>query len=119
MKTASKAEMARELGRLGCALSFNTLRKYPRERLEAMLAEHRPAEPYIVDAEAPELCTPVAKPTYIPTDAEIMRAAAVQRDAQVVQSLRPEPRHGILAAGFAALGFAATGIAACVRLILG
>lgn len=117
MKTASKAELARELGRLGCPLAFNTLRKYPRESLELMLVSYGPQE--LPPANAPELCTPVAEPTYIPTDAEIMRAAAVQRDAAVVQSLRPEPRHGVLAAGFAALGFAATGIAACVRLILG
>lgn len=72
MKT-SKASLARLLIDRGCTLSFNTLRGYKIEKLQAMLmaqrvADHVPAMPEPVAA-------PVVEPVYIPTDAELMQAA--------------------------------------------
>ena len=74
----SKQAIARRLIELGDERSFNTLRKYPVEQLEAMLAERmratmpevEPASPQGWDSVPGGVAEPVAEPVCIPSDAE-------------------------------------------------
>ncbi len=76
--TMSKAAMASRLIELGSDRAFNTLRKYPAELLESMLAAAIVAEPEMVALfeNEPVLASTVAAP-YVPTDAEIMRPSTL------------------------------------------
>lgn len=94
----SKQEMARRLIALGSPKSFNTLRKYSTEMLEAMLQASLPVtvpemELPVVE-EAPK--QPAIEPeTYVPTDAEIMRVNS--HPAVAVAELAPvEHDHGLV-----------------------
>lgn len=120
MKT--KAEMARELRSLGDKRAFNTLRKLSVAALEAMVASYGPREmpheqkPYIYQQEAQE-----AEVTSIPTDAEILRNAALLRDQAVVAELRPalaerQASFGLVL-GFVAVWAACVGLAAVILLV--
>jgi hypothetical protein len=71
----SKQEMARMLIERGSKLAFNTLRKYSREDLEAMLqatpADTQPATPADTQSQQPVDATPCT----VPTDRELYAAA--------------------------------------------
>lgn len=113
----SKQEMARELIGKGNTLSFNTLRKYSVERLEAMLHDAHDQE--CVEAHystMPAVSAPLAAlqhhvtgaiergeaeaivevPAYIPTDAELMRPVVEERTELDIPA-SPSRLHHVLA----------------------